>query len=261
MTDLALTQADYQELAIRLGDNALIIGHRISEWCGHSPVLEEDIALANVSLDFIGQAQLWLGYAAELQGNDQTADTLAYLRDAHEFKSLLLAEQPNGDYAQTLIRQMLFDIWHVEMLTALSENRDKGPEALRLAEIAEKSLKEAHYHLERSRDLCIRMGDGTEESNQRCQKALSVLWKYVGEMFTADELDDKLVAAGLVPDMATLKSAWTAQLSEILAEANLTCPESDWALTGGKQGVHTENMGFILADMQFLQRAYPGATW
>lgn len=240
----------------RMGDNCLVLGHRVSEWCGHSPVLEEDIALANTALDLIGQTQLWLGLAGEVEGKGRTADNLAYLRDAAQFRNVLLVERPNGDFGQTLMRQFLFDAWHMEMLRALQASSDK-----RVAEIAAKAAKEVAYHLERSADLVIRLGDGTEESRARMQKALNVLWPYTGELFLGDAVDEAVAAAGIAPAPASLKDAWDRTVAEVLAEATLVKPEGSFQHKGGKQGRHTEALGFILADMQFLQRAYPGGTW
>ncbi|MFZ0097793.1 MAG: 1,2-phenylacetyl-CoA epoxidase subunit PaaC [Gemmobacter sp.] len=240
----------------RMGDNCLVLGHRVSEWCGHSPALEEDIALANTALDLIGQTQLWLGLAAEVEGKGRTADTLAYLRDAAQFRNVLLVERPNGDFGQTLMRQFLFDAWHVEMLRALQASADP-----RVAEIAAKAVKEVAYHLERSADLVIRLGDGTEESRARMQKALDMLWPYTGEMFMADAVDETVAAAGIAPDPSSLKAAWSRTLAEVLDEATLVLPEGSFQHKGGKTGRHTEALGFILADMQFLQRAYPGGVW
>jgi ring-1,2-phenylacetyl-CoA epoxidase subunit PaaC len=240
----------------RMGDNCLILGHRVSEWCGHSPVLEEDIALANTALDLIGQTQLWLGLAGEVEGKGRSADTLAYLRDAAQFRNVLLVERPNGDFGQTLMRQFLFDAWATEMLRALQGSTDK-----RVAEIAAKAAKEVAYHLERSADLVVRLGDGTEESRARMQKALNQLWPYTGELFLGDAVDQAMAEAGIAPAPESLKAAWDRTVSEVLAEATLVQPEGSFQHKGGKQGRHTEALGFILADMQFLQRAYPGGTW
>lgn len=240
----------------RMGDNCLVLGHRVSEWCGHSPVLEEDIALANTALDLIGQTQLWLGLAGEVEGKGRTADNLAYLRDAAQFRNVLLVERPNGDFGQTLMRQFLFDAWHMEMLRALQSSSDK-----RVAEIAAKAAKEVAYHLERSADLVIRLGDGTEESRARMQKALNVLWPYTGELFLGDAVDQAMTEAGIAPAPESLKAAWDRTVAEVMAEATLDLPQGTFQHKGGKQGRHTEALGFILADMQFLQRAYPGGTW
>lgn len=244
------------ETLLRIGDTTLVLGHRVSEWCGHSPALEEDIALANVALDLIGQTQLWLGLAAEVEGKGRTADDLAYLRDAWDFRNLLLVERPNGDFGHTLMRQFLFDAYHLDLLKALAGSADE-----RVREIAEKAVKEVAYHLERSSDLVIRLGDGSDESHRRMQAALDALWPYTGEMFIADEKDAQIAAAGILPDPAGLRPAWDRTIRDVLSEATLTVPEGSFAHKGGKRGVHTEHLGFILADMQFLQRAYPGSSW
>lgn len=252
----AADRAALFEFLTRMGDNTLILGHRVSEWCGHAPVLEEDIALANTALDLIGQTQLWLGLAAEVEGKGRTADQLAFLRDAGAFRNALLVERPNGDFGQTLMRQFLFDAWHHVMLTALIRSSEP-----RVAEIAAKALKEVSYHLERSGDLVIRLGDGTAESHGRMQRALDDAWSYVGELFIADETDRAMAEAGIAPDPGSLKGEWEALVGEVLREATLKVPSSSYVHKGGRRGVHTEHLGYILADMQFLQRAYPGATW
>lgn len=244
------------EFLLRMGDSTLILGHRVSEWCGHSPVLEEDIALANVALDLIGQTQLWLGYAGEIEGAGRDADKLAFLRDAHEFRNALLTERPNGDFGMTLMRQFLFDAWHFVMLGRLEASRDP-----RVAEIAAKAKKEVSYHLERSRDMVVRLGDGTDESHKRMQDALDELWSYTGELFAADATDAAMAQAGVAPNPEELKAAWAAIVDETLAEATLKKPAGTFAHKGGKRGVHSEYLGHLLAQMQFLQRAYPGATW
>ncbi|OWV84466.1 1,2-phenylacetyl-CoA epoxidase subunit PaaC [Rhizobium sp. R693] len=244
------------EFLTRLGDNTLILGHRVSEWCGHSPALEEDIALSNTALDLIGQTQLWLGLAGEIEGRGRSADNLAYLRDTRDFHNVLLVERPNGDFGKTLMRQFLFDAWHFLMLKALSSSTDK-----RIADIAEKAFKEVAYHLDRSRDLIIRLGDGTAESHRRMQEALDELWAYTGELFIGDAIDVELSSAGIAPQPESMKVKWDELVGEALNEATLKKPADDFMHKGGKRGVHTEHMGFILADLQFLQRAYPGATW
>lgn len=249
-------QAALLEFLLRLGDNALILGHRVSEWCGHGPALEEDIALANTALDMIGQTQLWLGLAAEVEGKGRSADDLAYLRDGSAFRNLLLVERPNGDFGKTLMRQFLFDAWHFLLLQGLKASTDR-----RIADIAEKASKEVAYHLERSRDLVIRLGDGTAESHRRMQEALDDLWPYTGEMFLGDAADRELADAGIAPDPASLKAGWDGIVSEALSEATLKKPADGYMHKGGKRGVHTEHLGYILAELQFLQRAYPGATW
>jgi ring-1,2-phenylacetyl-CoA epoxidase subunit PaaC len=254
--DAAVDRAAFLEFLLRMGDNTLILGHRVSEWCGHAPVLEEDIALANTALDLIGQTQMWLGLAGEIEGRGRSADDLTYLRDASKFRNLLLVERPNGDFGQTLMRQFLFDARHFEMLKALTGSTDP-----RVAEIAAKAVKEVSYHLERSADLVIRLGDGTSESHDRMRSALDDLWSYTGEMFVADEHDRAVAATGIAPDPESLRPAWDATVSDVLRQATLQVPDSGFAHKGGKRGVHTEHLGYILAEMQFLQRAYPGAEW
>lgn len=249
------------EWLLRTGDNALILGHRVSEWCGHAPALEEDIALANQALDLIGQCQLWLGLASEVEGKGRTADNIAYLRDAGAFRNLLLVERPNGDFGHTLMRQFLFDAFHIELLDAAAASSDA-----RIADIAAKARKEAAYHLERSADLVIRLGDGTAESHARMQTALDALWGYTGEMFHDDAHDRALAEAGVIALPSSLRAAWDRTVGQVMAEATLRIPGDVWqhGLTGaggGKRGVHSEHLGYILAEMQFLQRAYPGATW
>lgn len=244
------------EHLLRLGDNCLVLGHRVSEWCGHSPVLEEDIALANTALDLIGQTQLWLALAGEVEGKGRSADNLAYLRDAHEFRNILLVERPNGDFGQTIMRQFLFDAWHLPMLKASTGSRDR-----RIADIAEKASKEAAYHLERSRDLVIRLGDGTAESGARMQRALDDLWPYTGELFMADEGDTRLAELAIAPHPESVRAAWDACVDATFDAATLVRPKSGYMHKGGRRGVHSEHLGYILAEMQFLQRAYPGATW
>ena len=245
------------EFLCRMGDTTLVLGHRMSEWCGHAPVLEEDIALANTALDLIGQTQMWLGLAGEVEGKGRSSDDLAMLRDTWDFRNVLLAEQPNGDFGQTMMRQFLFDAWHVLALGALKESAD-----VRVAAIAEKAAKEAAYHLERSRDTVIALGDGTAESHERMQAALDLLYPYAGEMFEADAVDAALADRGIAPDPSTLRAAYDASIGAALAEATLTIPEGRFAHKGGRTGMrHSEHLGHILTQMQWLQRAYPGAIW
>lgn len=249
------------EWLLRTGDNALILGQRLSEWCGHGPALEEDIALANQALDLIGQCQLWLGLAAEVEGRGRSADDLAFLRDAGAFRNLLLVERPNGDFGHTLMRQFLFDAFHLELLEAARESTDP-----RIAEIAAKAWKEVAYHLERSADLVVRLGDGSAESHDRMQAALTALWSFTGEMFTDDDHDRGLADVGVMPLPSSLRPAWDRTVAQVLDEATLTHPGDVWqqgttGMGGGKRGVHSEHLGHLLAQMQFLQRAYPGARW
>lgn len=247
----------FLQFLLRMGDNTLVLGHRVSEWCGHAPVLEEDIALANTALDLIGQTQMWLNLAGEVQGDGKSADDLAFLRDAWDFRNALLVEVPNGDFGRTLMRQFLFDSWHKLMLERLKGSSDE-----RVAAIAEKAVKEVTYHVERSRDTVIGLGDGTEESHARMQEALDYLWPYVGELFVGDAVDAEMVAAGIAPDPASLRADYDAILAEVMAEATLDIPKSGFAHKGGRDGrMHTEHLGHLLTSMQWLQRAYPGARW
>ncbi len=247
----------YFEFLCRMGDNTLVLGHRVSEWCGTAPVLEEDIALANTALDLIGQTQMWLGLAGEVEGKGRSADDLAMLRDAWDFRNVLLVEVPNGDFGRTLMRQFLFDAWHLAMLQALTRSCEP-----RVAEIAAKAVKEASYHVERSGDTVIGLGDGTDESHRRMQAALDLLWPYVGELFIPDSIDDAMAQAGIAPDLAGLRPAYDDHLAKVMAAATLTIPDSDFAHKGGKSGFrHSEHLGHMLTEMQWLQRAYPGATW
>ncbi|GAA6189741.1 1,2-phenylacetyl-CoA epoxidase subunit PaaC [Litorivita sp. NS0012-18] len=253
----SVNQAQLFEFICRLGDNTLVLGHRVSEWCGHAPALEEDIALANTALDLIGQTQMWLGLAADVEGKGRTADDLAMLRDVWDFRNVLLVEQPNGDFGQTMMRQFLFDAWHLAMLEALTKSSHE-----QIAAIAAKSIKEVQYHVERSGDTVIRLGDGTSESHARMQAALTLLWPYVGEMFVADTVDEAMTAAGIAPDIAAMREGYDAQVGSVLAEATLRIPESGFAHKGGKSGFqHSEHLGHMLTQMQWLQRAYPGASW
>jgi ring-1,2-phenylacetyl-CoA epoxidase subunit PaaC len=248
---------DKFEFLLRLGDTALVLSQRLCEWVGKGPALEEDMALANTALDLMGQARLWLALAGRIEGRGRDEDQLAFLRDAHQFRNLLLVERPNGSYADTLMRQYLFDAWHLLMLEALTRSSDAE-----IAAIAEKSLKEVTYHLRRSADLVIRLGDGTGESRRRMQAALDELWMYTGELFTTDLVDEVLAAHGVCESVASLRAPWLEQVGRTLAAATLAMPAPDaWMQKGGKQGRHGEPLGYLLAEMQFLQRAYPGAQW
>lgn len=242
---LASNTKDLFEFLLRMGDTTLILGHRLSEWCGKGPILEEDIALANIALDYIGQTQLWLGLAVDVEGAGRTADDLAMLRDAWDFRCCLLVQQPNGHFGQTMMRQFLFDHWHLAYLRVLKDHADD-----QIAAIAAKAEKEVTYHAERSADLVIRLGDGTAESRTKMQTALDLLYPYVGELFS------------IAPDAVALRPAYDATIAAALSEATLTVPESRFAHQGGLTGVrHSEHLGHLLSQMQWLQRAYPGATW
>ena len=248
------------EYLLRLGDNALVLAQRLGEWIGHGPALEEDIALTNVGLDLLGQARLWLSYAGEVEarfaGAGRSEDALAFLRESGSFRNLLLVERPNGNYADTMTRQFYFDQWHLLLLSALAGSRDE-----RVADIAAKALKEVTYHAERSADWVIRLGDGTEESHAKMQAAIDELWTYTGEMFQADDTELALAAEGIACDARALEPRWRETVAAVLAEATLTLPSATWMQRGGKQGVHSEELGRMLATMQHLQRVYPGAQW
>ena len=243
-------------LALQLGDNTLILAQRISEWCGHGPVLEQDIALTNIALDLLGQTRMYLSYAAELLNDGRTEDDLAFLRDAPQFRNIQLVEQPNTDFGYTLARQFFFDVWHFYYVTELKQSKE-----VRLQEIAEKAIKEITYHLRFSSEWVIRLGDGTEESHERMQNAVNDLWMYTGEMCIPNETDIAAAKAGIAPDLAAILPKWKAKVIEVLTSATLTVPADIWMQRGGKNGVHTEHLGFILAEMQHLQRAYPGSQW
>jgi ring-1,2-phenylacetyl-CoA epoxidase subunit PaaC len=244
------------EYLLRLGDNNLILAQRLSAWCGHGPVLEEDIALANIALDLLGQARMWLTLAGEVEGKGRDEDKLAYLRNENEFRNVLLVEQANGNFADTMARQFYYDQWHYLLLNELQKSSD-----LRIAAIAEKSFKEVSYHVRRSSEWIIMLGDGTKESHAKIQQAIERLWPYTGELFAMDEIDDELAVTGVACNAATLRDQWQQRIAATLQQATLNMPTAEWMQSGGKQGVHSESFGFLLAEMQILQRTYPGATW
>lgn len=241
---------------LHLADNALIIGHRNSEWCGHGPILEQDIAISNIALDGIGQARNFYQYAALLTGNSATEDSLAYLRDVIDYKNLLITELPNGDWAQTTLRQFLFSTYQYYFYQELEKSADQ-----QLAAIAEKSLKEVTYHLRWSSEWVIRLGDGTAESHERMVKAVAEIWNYTGELFIPASYEKELATKGVAVDLSVIQPLWQQKVSDVFAEATIAIPEKSFAQLGGKEGIHTEHLGYILAEMQFLQRAYPGAEW
>ncbi len=241
---------------IQHADNCLILGQRLAEWCGHGPVLEQDIALTNISLDQIGQARMWFQYAAEIQGQGKSEDDLAYLRDSWDFRNVLLVEQPNGDFAKTILRQFLFDSFSCFFYEALMESTDG-----KLQAIAAKSHKEALYHLKWSSDWVVRLGDGTDESRMRLSKALDELWPYAGELTLANHVETEALRKGYGVDLELLKERRDAQIREVLTEATLEVPTDSYTHQGGKDGRHSEHLGYILSDLQFLQRAYPGLEW
>lgn len=241
---------------LHLADNALIIGHRNSEWCGHGPVLEQDIAISNIALDGIGQARNFYQYAASLSSDGATEDSLAYLRDVIDYKNLLITELPNGDWAQTTLRQFLLSAYQYYFYQQLTQSSDT-----QLAAIAEKSLKEVTYHLRWSSEWVIRLGDGTTESHQRLVQAVAVLWNYTGELFIPALYEKELTSNGIAVDLSVVQPLWLQKVAEVFEEATISIPEKSFAQQGGKEGVHTEHLGYILAEMQFMQRAYPGAEW
>jgi ring-1,2-phenylacetyl-CoA epoxidase subunit PaaC len=240
---------------LHLADTTLILAQRNAEWCGHGPVLEQDIAITNISLDLIGQSRNFYQYAATLIGGDATEDTLAYLRKEREFKNLLLAEQPNGDWAQTILRQFFFSNYQYLLYTQLQHSKDE-----QLAAIASKALKEVTYHLRWSSEWVIRLGDGTEESNRRITVAIEQLWMYTGEMFEPVSYETALTQAGILPGQSS-REQWLEKVKEVFDEATLRVPEKAFMQTGGKEGRHTEQLGYILTDLQYMQRSYPNATW
>ena len=241
---------------LRLGDDRLVLGHRLSEWCGHAPILEEDIALANIALDLIGQATLLLGLAAKVEGKGRDADALAYLRDAIEYRNALLVELPKGDFAITIVRQLFFSVFALLQTEALQTSGDRD-----LAGIAAKGVKESRYHVRHSADWVVKLGGGTEESHARTQRAVDDLWRYTGELFMADDIDRAVDADGFGVDPSTLEKSWQTTVRDVLTRAGLTIPESAYMQRGGRAGRHTEHLGHLLAEMQILARSHPGASW
>ena len=242
-------------LSLVMGDNALILGHRLSEWCGHGPILEQDIALSNIALDLIGQARMWLSHAGKLQGG-KSEDDLAYHRDVFDFHNFQMVETPNGHWGTTLLRQFLFDAWHHAILQKLVHAQDED-----IAGIARKSMKEVNYHLRWSSEWVIRLGDGTEESSARMQEAYADVWPYAGELLQKDAWLNELQQ--LLPGFQSdeIISLWWKTVREVFSQSNLSAEPMDWLYRKGHLGHHTEHLGFILAEMQFLPRAYPDATW
>lgn len=241
---------------LRLGDNALILGQRLAELVSHGPELEEELATANFALDYVGQARLFYSYAGEIEGVGRDEDDFAFLRDGHEFGNLLLVEQPNGHFGDTIARQVLFESFYVLQLDAMTRIADA-----RLAAIASRAVKEIRYHLRHGCRWLVRLGDGTAESQRRVGEAVARLWRYTGEMFAGDEVDDCIRDEWQGPDLSRIREEWRERLRELFVEARVPMPEDDWMAGGGRRGVHTEHLGYLLAEMQFLQRAYPGASW
>lgn len=242
---------------LHLADNSMIIGQRNSEWCGHGPVLEQDIALTNIALDLIGEARSLYQYAAEVKGDGATEDSIPFLRDVLQYRNILLVEQPNTDWAYTIVRQFFFDVYHYHLNARLME-KSSDP---RIREIAAKTIKESAYHLKWSSEWVIRLGDGTDISKSRMQEAVNDLWEYTGEMFLESDTEKQAAAAGFGISPKQLEGIWKDKVDEILKEATLSKPENDFAQKGGKTGYHSEYLGYILAEMQFMQRAYPNQVW
>jgi ring-1,2-phenylacetyl-CoA epoxidase subunit PaaC len=244
------------EYLLRLGDDRLVLGHRMSEWCGHGPILEEDIAMANIALDLVGQGSSLLKLAGETEGAGRDEDALAYFRSEPEFRNAQLLELPKGDFAFTMVRQFLFDAFSVLQWDALA-TCSFAP----LAGIAAKALKEDRYHLRHSSDWMLRMGDGTEESHARAQKALNRLWRFTGELFESDAVDAAVHAQGIVVDLAAIQSRWQQTVGDVVGRATLTVPPAGATSSGGRRGRHTESLGHMLAEMQIVARSHPGAKW
>lgn len=247
-------QNELLQYTLRLGDNALILGQRLGEWCGHGPILEQDIALSNMALDHLGQARLLLQYAGEQQSKDE--DQVAFFRDVTEYNNLLMLELPNGDWGDTMARQFLFDTFNYYFYERMLGSRDEN-----LRAVAQKAIKEITYHAQWSAEWIIRLGDGTEESHERIQKSIDELWEWTGEMFMMDEVDKVMTEAGIGVDLEEIKTLWHAKVEQILEIATLTKPEDGWMQSGGKQGDHSEHLGYMLAEMQHLPRMYPEANW
>lgn len=241
---------------IRLGDDALILSHRLAEWCAKAPELEEDLALTNIALDLVGQTRSFYTYAGELEGKGRTEDDIAFLREERDYRNVLLVEQPNEDFAHAMARQFLFDAMSLPFFEALSNSKDPT-----VAGIAQKAVKEVRYHLRHAAEWVIRLGDGTEESHRRMQAAIDELWPYTGELFAMDDIDRRLAALGIGVDLESLREPWNRTVDEVLSEATLTRPADGWMQSGGRSGRHSEYMGYILAELQYMQRAYPNMKW
>ena len=244
------------EYLLRLGDDRLVLGHRLSEWCGHAPILEEDIALANIALDLVGQGAMLLKLAGEIEGQGRSEDALAYHRDAVEFRNALIVELPKGDFAFTIVRQFLVSVAAYFQLEALTSSTHPD-----LAGIAAKAVKETRYHVRHAGEWVIRLGDGTEESHRRAQQALDALWRYTGELFMGDAVDERLQRAGVAPDLAALEPKWRDQVGDVMARATLRAPADVYMQRGGRAGRHTEHLGHMLSEMQIVARSHPGAQW
>ncbi len=256
-----MTETPLFAYTLRLADNALILGHRVSEWVGHAPVLEEDLALGNLALDLIGQSRSFYTYAGEIEGKStgtpgRDEDALAYLRDAGGYRNVLLVEQPNGDFAQTIMRHLLYSAYAHPYFDALARSKDTT-----LAAIAAKAVKELAYHVRHTAEWTIRLGDGTEESHRRTQNALDELWPYTGELFETDQIERALIETGIAVNPSDIRTRWSKSLDEVFEDAALTRPRDGFMQSGGRSGRHSEHLGFILTELQYLQRSHPGAKW
>jgi ring-1,2-phenylacetyl-CoA epoxidase subunit PaaC len=242
---------------LRIGDNSLILGHKLSEWCGHGPVLEQDIALINIALDLVGQSRTLLAYAGEVENKGRSEDDLAYFRNDRQYRNNLLAEQPNGNFGNTITRQMFFDFFNLHLYTALLTSEDKT-----IAAFSEKSLKEVKYHCRHSKEWMLRLGDGTAESNEKMKAALSELWMFTGELFEMNEVDTTLIELGIAVDLNKIKESWKKDIVSILTEATLPVPDFNMPMaSGSRKGVHSEHLSILLSEMQSVARAHPGAKW
>jgi ring-1,2-phenylacetyl-CoA epoxidase subunit PaaC len=256
VANISVSETPLVLYTLRRADDALILGHRLSEWCGHAPMLEEDMALANMGLDLLGQARELYSYAAEVENNGNDEDKFAYLRDVRQYRNLLLLEQPNGDFARTMVRQFFYSAFADLYWRAMTGSSDPT-----LSAIAAKSEKESAYHLRHSSEWLVRLGDGTDESHRRVQLAIDDLWAFTGEMFGVDDGERGLIDAGIAIDPAKLHPQWQKTVAEVVSEATLSLPKSDWMQQGGRSGRHSEHLGHLLSELQSMQRTFPGATW
>jgi ring-1,2-phenylacetyl-CoA epoxidase subunit PaaC len=256
MASIKISETPLVLYVLRRADDALILGHRLSEWCGHAPMLEEDMALANMGLDLLGQARELYCYAAKVEGDGNDEDKFAYLRDVRQYRNLLLVEQPNGDFAHTMVRQFFYSAFADLYWRAMMKSKDAT-----LAAIAAKSEKESAYHLRHSSEWIVRLGDGTEESQARAQSAIDDLWSFTGEMFEADDSELALIDAGVAFDAKSLRPQWLETVTDVVGEATLALPRSDWMQRGGRSGRHSEHLGHLLSELQSMQRTFPGVTW
>lgn len=248
--------SDLFQYLLRLGDDRLVLGHRLSEWCGHGPILEEDIAIANIALDLLGQANLLLELAGRIEGQGRDQDALAYFREAIDFRNALITELPKGDFAFTIVRQFLVSVHSALLMEQLQRSSHQD-----LAGIAAKAFKEARYHARHTADWMLKLGDGTEESHARAQHAIDEIWRFTGELFESDAVEQRLVEQGIAVDTAALREPWKAQVSRVIGEATLRMPDDGFMQRGGRVGRHTEHLGHLLAEMQIVARSFPGAQW